>query len=167
MPTTAREQIVPRPAASWDGRPARRERARGWIARVPFSLHQLLFRLAIAGVFLRPGLQKFWSWESTVALFADEYKVPVLAPALAAAMAATFEVSCSVLLIVGLATRVAALPLLAQIFVIQTFVYPNAWPEHLVWSSILLVLLTRGGGAASLDHLIDRWWGGRRASASC
>jgi putative oxidoreductase len=166
MPTTTRERIAPSPADSWDGRPLRRERARGWITRVPFSLHQLLFRLAIAGVFLRPGLQKFWSWESTVALFADEYKVPALSPALAAAMAATFEVGCSLLLIIGFATRVATLPLLAQIFVIQTFVYPNAWPEHLVWSSILLVLLTRGGGAASLDHLIRRWWKGRHADSS-
>ena len=165
MPTTAKERILPSRAAAWGGRLARRERVGGWIARVPFSLHQVLFRLAIAGVFLRAGSQKLRSWESTVALFADEYKVPVLAPALAAAMAATFEVTCSILLIAGLATRVATLPLLAQIFVIQTFVYPNAWPEHLVWSSILLVLLTRGGGAASLDHLIGRWWEGRRADS--
>lgn len=166
MPTTARERIVADPTPSWDGTPPRRERGTGWISRVPFSLHQLLFRLAIGGVFLRPGLQKFWSWESTVALFADEYKVPVLSPALAAAMAATFEVGCSLLLIVGLATRVATLPLLAQIFVIQTFVYPNAWPEHLVWSSILFVLLTRGGGTASMDHLIQRWSESRRGDSS-
>jgi putative oxidoreductase len=156
MPTTARARTTLGPAVSCDARPDHRERARSRIARVPFSLHQLLFRLALAGVFLRPGLQKVWSWESTVALFADEYKVPVLSPALAAAMAATFEIGCSVLLIVGLATRVATLPLLAQILVIQTFVYPNAWPEHLVWSSILFVLLTRGGGALSIDHLIHR-----------
>jgi putative oxidoreductase len=43
-----------------------------------------------------------------------------------------------------------------MIAVIQTFVYPNAWVEHLVWTSILLFLLTRGGGALSLDHLIAR-----------
>lgn len=165
MPTTARERIVAGPTPSWDGTPPRREQGKGWISRVPFSAHQLLFRLAIAGVFLRPGLQKYWSSESTVALFADEYKVPVLSPALVAAMAATFEVGCSLLLMIGFATRVATLPLLAQILVIQTFVNPNAWPEHLVWSSILLVLLTRGGGAASLDHLIYRWWEGRRAGS--
>jgi len=123
---------------------------------VPLSLHQLLFRIAIAGVFLRAGLTKISSWESTVALFADEYKVPVLAPHLAAAMAATFEVGCSALLLVGLGTRLAALPLIGMIMTIQLFVYPQAWSEHLVWGSILLMLLTRGGGAISLDHLIAR-----------
>ena len=126
------------------------------VGRVPLSLHQLLFRLAIAGVFLRAGLTKIMSWESTVALFADEYKVPVLAPHLAAAMAATFEVGCSTLLLVGLGTRLAALPLIGMIMTIQLFVYPQAWSEHLVWGSILLMLLTRGGGAISLDHLIAR-----------
>ena len=124
--------------------------------RFPLAIHQLLFRLAIAGVFLRAGLTKLESWESTVALFADEYKVPVLAPHLAAAMAATFEVGCSVLLLVGLGTRLAALPLIGMIMTIQLFVYPQAWSEHLVWGSILLFLVTRGGGALSLDHLIFR-----------
>jgi putative oxidoreductase len=126
------------------------------VGRVPLSLHQLLFRIAIAGVFLRAGLTKISSWESTVALFADEYKVPVLAPHLAAAMAATFEVGCSTLMLVGLGTRLAALPLIGMIMTIQLFVYPQAWSEHLVWGSILLMLLTRGGGAISLDHLIAR-----------
>ena len=126
------------------------------VGRVPLSLHQLLFRLAIAGVFLRAGLTKISSWESTVALFADEYKVPLLAPHLAAAMAATFEVGCSTLLLVGLGTRLAALPLIGMIMTIQLFVYPQAWSEHLVWGSILLMLVTRGGGAISLDHLIAR-----------
>ncbi len=126
------------------------------VGRFPLSIHQLLFRLAIAGVFLRAGLTKITSWESTVALFADEYKVPVLAPHLAAAMAAGFEVGCSVLLLVGLGTRLAALPLIGMIMTIQLFVYPQAWSEHLVWGSILFFLVTRGGGAISLDHLITR-----------
>jgi putative oxidoreductase len=124
--------------------------------RVPLAIHQLLFRLAIAGVFLRAGLTKIESWESTVALFADEYKVPVLAPHVAAAMAATFEVGCSVLLLLGLGTRLAALPLIGMILTIQLFVYPQAWSEHLVWGSILLFLVTRGGGVVSVDHLIAR-----------
>ncbi len=126
------------------------------VGRVPLSIHQLLFRLAIAGVFLRAGLTKIASWESTVALFADEYKVPVLAPHIAAAMAATFEVGCSTLLLLGLGTRLAALPLIGMLTTIQLFVYPQAWSEHLVWGSILLFLVTRGGGAISLDHLIGR-----------
>jgi len=125
-----------------------------WLGRIPLSVHQLLFRLAIAGVFLRPGLAKLGSWESTLALFREEYRVPVLPAAVAATTAATFEVGCSLLLLLGLATRLATLPLLAMIATIQVFVYPQAWPEHLVWASILLFLLTRGGGAISVDHVI-------------
>jgi putative oxidoreductase len=113
-----------------------------------------MFRLAVASVFLKAGLNKLASWELTVQLFADEYKVPVLPPDVAAAMATTFEIGCSLLLIFGLATRLAALPLLGMIAVIQTFVYPSAYAEHLTWASIVMFLLTRGGGRWSLDHLL-------------
>ncbi|MGH6690080.1 MAG: DoxX family protein [Gammaproteobacteria bacterium] len=126
------------------------------LTRFPLSIHQLLFRLAVAGVFLRAGLLKISSWESTVALFRDEYRVPVLPPELAAVMASTVEVGCSILLIVGLGTRLATLPLLGMIATIQLFVYPQAWSEHLVWASILSFLLTRGGGVISLDHVVAR-----------
>ena len=105
-------------------------------------------------MFLRAGLDKVRSWESTVALFRDEYKVPVLPPEFAAAMASTVEIGCSMLLILGLASRLATLPMLGMLLTIQLFVYPQAWPEHLIWGSILLFLLTRGAGAVSLDRLL-------------
>jgi putative oxidoreductase len=124
------------------------------LGRFPLPLLQLLFRLAIASVFLKAGLNKIASWELTVQLFADEYKVPVLPPDLAATMAASFEIGCSILLVAGLATRLATLPLLGMIAVIQTFVYPNAYAEHLTWASILLFLLTRGAGPWSVDRAI-------------
>jgi putative oxidoreductase len=124
------------------------------VSRVPLSMHQLIFRVAVAGVFLRAGLLKIQSWESTLALFRDEYKVPVLPPEIAAVMSASVEVGCSILLLAGLGTRLATLPILGMIVTIQLFVYPQAWPEHLIWSSILLFLLTRGGGGVSLDHAI-------------
>jgi putative oxidoreductase len=124
------------------------------LGRVPLAPIQLLFRLAIASVFLKAGLTKLGGWEFTVQLFADEYRVPVLPPELAAVMATTTEIGCSVLLIAGLATRLATLPLLGMIAVIQTFVYPGAYAEHLTWGSILLFLLTRGGGAWSVDRLV-------------
>lgn len=132
-------------------------RPRSLLERVPFSFHQLLFRLAIAGVFLPAGILKVRSWETTLALFQDEYKVPVFSPLIAAMMATTVELVCSSLLIAGLATRVATLPLLGQILTIQFFVYPQAWREHLVWGSILLVLLTRGGGVISVDRVLAAW----------
>jgi putative oxidoreductase len=130
---------------------------------VPLAIHLLLFRLAVASVFLPAGLLKLASWGSTIALFQDEYQVPALPPVLAATPATTFEIGCSALLIAGLATRLATLPLLGQILTIQLFVYPQAWHEHLVWGAILFFLLTRGAGAVSLDHLISRWLDGRRA----
>jgi putative oxidoreductase len=125
-----------------------------YLGRFPLAIHQLLFRLAVASVFLKAGLTKIASWEPTVQLFADEYKVPVLPPEIAATLATTFELACPILLIAGLLTRLATLPLLGMIATIQLFVYPSAWSEHLVWASILLFLLTRGGGALALDRLL-------------
>ena len=125
-----------------------------WLGRFPLPIAQCLFRLAIASVFLKAGLTKMASWEVTVQLFADEYQVPILPPEVAALLATTVEVSCSTLLALGLATRVATLPLLGMIAVIQIFVYPHAWSEHLTWGSILLFVLTRGGGPLSLDRLV-------------
>ena len=69
-------------------------------------------------------------------------------------MASTVEIGCSMLLILGLASRLATLPMLGMLVTIQLFVYPQAWPEHLVWGSILLFLLTRGAGAVSFDRLL-------------
>lgn len=59
---------------------------------------------------------------------------------------------------IGLATRVATLPLLGMIAVIQVFVFPQAWPEHVIWGSILIFLLTRGPGVLSADYLIERYF---------
>ena len=128
------------------------------LGRLPLSLLQLVMRIAIAGVFFNAGLLKYRSWELTVLLFRDEYKVPLFDPELAARMATFNELTFSTLLFLGLATRLATLPFLGMIAVIQTFVYPQAWVEHLTWASILVFLLTRGPGAISLDHLIWRRW---------
>ena len=77
--------------------------------RFPLSVLQLMFRIAIAAVFWSSGLTKIASWDTTIALFRDEYMVPLLPPELAAVMSATFELSCSALIVVGLATRLATL----------------------------------------------------------
>jgi hypothetical protein len=62
----------------------------------------------------------------------------------------------------ALRLAVATLPFLGMIAVVQTFVYPQAWTEHLLWGSILVFLLTRGAGTLSLDHLVARRFRGRR-----
>ena len=137
--------------------PTVRERLRTVLAllgRFPRSGQQFLFRVAVGAVFLKAGYLKLTSWESTIGLFRDEYQVPVLPPEIAAASATAFELACSTLLIVGLATRLATLPLLGMLAVIQLFVYPSAWTDHLTWGSILVAVLTRGAGAASVDRLL-------------
>jgi putative oxidoreductase len=129
---------------------------REWLARFPLSIIQLAGRIGVGAVFFKAGLLKYHSWEFAVLLFRDEYKVPLLDPAVAARIAMVQELSIPILLFLGLATRLATLPLLSMIAVIQTFVYPNAYNDHLVWGSILLLLLTRGPGVFSIDYLIER-----------
>jgi len=128
-------------------------RTTAFLGRFPLSIFQLLFRLGVASVFLKAGLTKVASWQSTLQLFIDEYKVPVLPPEVAATLATIFELGCSSLLIAGLFTRLATLPLLGMIMTIQFFVYPKAYSEHLVWGSILLFLFMYGAGSYSLDHI--------------
>jgi putative oxidoreductase len=127
------------------------------LERFPLSIIQLAMRVGVGGIFFNAGLIKYRSWEFTVVLFRDEYQVPLLDPELAARIAMVQELTIPILLFVGLATRLATIPFLGMLAVIQTFVYPNAWAEHLVWGSILLFLLTRGPGVLSLDYVISRF----------
>ena len=131
--------------------------AREWLGRFPLWIIQFAMRIGVGAVFFNAGLLKLNSFEFAVKLFEDEYKVPVLAPAVAARLAMFNELTFSTLLFLGLGTRLATLPLLGMITVIQIFVYPQAWTDHVLWGSILIFLLTRGPGALSLDHLIERW----------
>src|SRR5438876_10897228 len=126
------------------------------LGRFPMSILQLGLRVGVGLVFFKAGILKYNSFEFAVKLFEDEYKVPLLDPAVAARLAMFNELTFPVLLFLGLATRFATLPLLGMISVIQIFVYPQAWTDHVLWGSILLFLLTRGPGALSLDHLIER-----------
>jgi putative oxidoreductase len=130
-----------------------RERLEG----VPLSLIQLAMRIAVGSVFFKDGLLKYHSFELAIKLFEDEYKVPVLAPAVAARLAMFNELTWPIFLFLGLATRLATLPLLMMITVIQLFVYPQAWTDNLLWASILVFLLTRGAGTLSIDCVLDRW----------
>lgn len=134
-----------------------------WLGRFPMSVLLLAIRVGVGMVFFKAGLLKYHSWEFTVLLFRDEYKVPVLPPELAAQMAMIQELTLPVLLFLGLGTRIATLPLFGMLLVIQTFVYPNAWADHLFWAGALGLILTRGAGALSLDHLIARRFSRGRA----
>jgi putative oxidoreductase len=126
--------------------------------RFPMALLLFIFRFSIGSVFWNAGLTKIASWQTTVTLFQNEYKVPLLPPEISAYMATTIELTCPVLLVLGLAARLATLPMLAQTFVIEVFVYPEDWIEHLTWASMLFLILTRGPGVLSLDHWLARWF---------
>ena len=110
----------------------------------------LLIRLWIAKVFFFAGLTKIDNWESTLQLFEYEYAVPLLPVAFAALSATFFELVMPVLLVLGLFTRAATLPLLVMTAVIE-FTY-NSYPEHAYWALLLGVLLTYGAGKFSLDN---------------
>lgn len=133
-----------------------------WLDRVSYAVLALLLRLAVATVFWNSGMTKLADWNATVALFSDEYQVPLLPPELAANFALSIEVTTPILLVLGLLIRPAALVLLGMTAMIEIFVYPQAWPTHIQWAAMLLVLLCRGAGAFSVDALIGQFW--RRAS---
>jgi len=125
---------------------------------VSADLLALVARVGIGAVFFYSGRTKVEGvlsvTDSAVALFADEYKLPLLPPDLAAHLSAYAEHLFPVLLVLGLLTRGSALALLGMTAVIQIFVYPDAWPTHLSWAAILLLLVGRGGGAWSLDRAL-------------
>jgi putative oxidoreductase len=123
---------------------------------VPYTLLAIPLRLAVATVFWNSGMTKLANWDAALALFTDEYKVPLLPPEVAAYIAATIELTTPVLLVVGLLTRPVAAILLGMVMVIEIFVYPQAWPTHIQWAAMLLVLLCRGAGKLSLDHALWR-----------
>jgi putative oxidoreductase len=129
-------------------------RLRALLESVPYSVLAIPLRLAVATVFWNSGTTKLASWDTTLQLFADEYRLPLLPPELAATMAASIELTTPVLLALGLLTRPSAFVLLGMTSVIEIFVYPQAWPTHIQWAAMLLVLLCRGPGRFSLDQLI-------------
>ena len=129
------------------------------LSAVPHSLMAFVARLSIAAVFWQSGRTKVDGLmlnDTALYLFENEYKLPLIDPAIAAHLAAVGEHLFPILLAIGLGSRFAALALLGMTAVIQIFVYPAAWPTHGTWAACLLLVIARGPGVASLDHLIAR-----------
>lgn len=120
------------------------------------SVLLLIQRLGIASIFFLSGRTKVEGWftitDSTYELFRYEYAGVPLPPEIAAVMATISEHLFSVLLVLGLCTRLSALALLGMTLTIQIFVYPDAWSTHLSWVGLLLPLIAMGGGRISLDN---------------
>jgi len=125
---------------------------------LPASLLLLIQRLGIASIFFLSGRTKvdglFTIRESTFELFRTDYALPLVPPEIAAVAATISEHLFSILLVLGLFTRMSALGLLGMTTVIEVFVYPDAWPTHLSWAGLLLPLVALGGGRWSLDRLL-------------
>ena len=129
--------------------------------RIPHDLIATISRLSIAAVFWQSGQTKVDGWQVTdnaVYLFQTEYKLPLVDPWLAAHLAAFAEHFFPLLLVLGLASRLSALALLAMTLVIEIFVYPDAWPTHGTWAVCFLVIIAKGPGRLSLDYLISRYF---------
>lgn len=150
----------------------------GLFGRLPDAWIALLGRFAIAAIFWKSGQTKIqgfaldivsgefqFGWphlsDSVVELFRDEYRLPILPPELAALIGATAEHVFPALILIGLATRFSALALLGMTMTIQLFVYPDAYPTHGTWAAVLLFLIARGPGPASLDHWLARRFASR------
>lgn len=143
----------------------------GWLGRIdgliagmaPVSLAQLALRFGLAVPFWRSGMSKWDGFlqlnDVAILLFASEFKLHLPggpydypAPAVMAFAVACAEVLLPTLVVLGLATRLAALGLLAMTIVIQMTV-PDGWPIHLTWAAMALAVVTWGAGRLSLD-----WW---------
>jgi putative oxidoreductase len=133
----------------------------------------LALRLYVSSVFFRSGLVKLSDWSATLALFHDEYKVPLLPPDVAACVGAFGEITFPVLITLGLMGRFGA----AGLFVVNAmavisypqlfgFECPAGLQMHFVWGAILIVLSVFGPGGLSLDRLILQRMGLRPALAA-
>ena len=140
------------------------DRARIWLNRGANVL-DLAIRVLVARDFFMAGLTKIRDWDTTLALFQDEYHVPVLPPELAAIGGTFGELFFPVLLVLGLGTRFAALGLsLVNVMAVVSYWHvlkdlEPALAMHVTWAILLLVPLFHGPGKISLDAWIWRRWG--------
>jgi putative oxidoreductase len=132
----------------------------GGIAKLQ-PLLLLGFRLYVARVFFLSGLTKTRDWSATVALFTDEYHVPLLAPPVAAALGTATELSMPILLAAGIASRFAAGALfvfnvVAVASYYATLAETGGVKDHVLWGTMLLVLTVCGPGRIALDTWLER-----------
>jgi len=137
--------------------------------KIPESLTLLVARIALATVFWKSAQTKIASGDflgqkwafydlsaSTTMLFEYEYDLPLIPPETAAYMATFAEFFLSIFILLGLFTRLSAFGFLMMTLVIQVFVYPDAWPTHILWAGLLLYVLKEGPGKLSLDRVLGK-----------
>ncbi len=128
------------------------------------SLTQLILRCALAVPFWRSGVNKWDGFlqlnDVAIMLFSSEFQLhlpggpyPFPVPEVMAFVAGSAEILLPILLVLGLATRVAAFGLLVMTLIVQLTV-PGGWPLHLTWAAMALAIMAWGPGRLSVDHLI-------------
>jgi putative oxidoreductase len=133
------------------------------------SLTQLILRCGLAVPFWRSGVNKWDGFlqlnDVAILLFSSEFQLhlpggpyPFPAPAAMAFAAGSAEILLPILLVLGLATRFAALGLLVMTLVVQLTV-PDGWPLHVTWAAMALGIMAWGPGRVSLDHLLKERMG--------
>jgi putative oxidoreductase len=133
------------------------------IARLLDKLQPLLLlglRLYVAQVFVMSGLTKTRDWSNTVALFTDEYHVPILPPAVAAALGTATELSMPILLALGLGSRFAsgvlfAFNIVAVVSYYASLAETGGVKDHVLWGTMLLVLTVFGPGKIAVDTWLE------------
>ncbi len=136
-------------------------RIRGWL-EIAASPLDLGIRLYVADVFFKSGLTKIEDWDKTVFLFEEIYRVPLLAPAAAAALGTFGELLFPPLLALGLAARFSAASLsIVNVAAVVSYWYvigenQAALMSHVFWGALLLVTLLHGPGKLALDHWVWR-----------
>jgi putative oxidoreductase len=147
------------------------ERVLGWLQAGAHVL-DLAIRLYVANVFFRSGVLKIGNWDGTLYLFEHEYKVPLLGPVAAAWLGTFAELFFPLFLVLGLATRFAALSLFVfNIVAVISFWHvlgqnQAALNSHLYWGVLLAVTLFHGPGKLSLDRWIWKSLVLKRSAAS-
>jgi putative oxidoreductase len=138
------------------------------------SLVQLVVRVALAVPFWRSGILKWDGFlvlnDTAVTLFTDEFMLhlpggpyPFPAPTLMAFLSGTGEILFPMLLVLGFATRFAALGLLLMTIIVELTV-PDGWPIHITWAAMALGIMAWGPGRLSLDHLFGNLFQGPKTS---
>jgi len=128
------------------------------------SLVQLIMRFALAVPFWRSGILKWDGFlqlsDTAVTLFTDEFMLhlpggpyPFPAPTLMAFLSGSGEIILPILLVLGLATRFAALGLLCMTVIVELTV-PDGWPVHITWAAMALGIMAWGPGRLSIDYLL-------------
>jgi putative oxidoreductase len=149
------ETIIPTPVRSW--RIARSYAAFAHQLDKLQPIFALAMRLYVAKVFITSGLLKLQHWQGTLALFENEYHVPVLSPQVAAVLGTTAELGLPILLALGIGTRAAGLALFV-FNIVAVISYPNlsaaGLKDHNLWGALMLVIAVYGPGRLSVDHWI-------------